>query len=115
MLDRIALNFVQLPQSHYTEAILALPDTEETSGEVDKDYAELKAVLSQILDAMKPGGRLLIGRANEQVAKDAILAGFLVETENQQVPLNPPVVVYVNDYIDFFGETFVHSCGATKS
>ena len=88
MLDRIALNFAQLPQSHYTEAILALPNTEETSGEVDKDYIELKAVLSKILDAMQPGGRVSIGRANEQIAKEAILAGFLVETENQ-VHLNP--------------------------
>jgi hypothetical protein len=97
MLDRIALNFAQLPQSHYTEAILALPNTEETSGEVDKDYAELKAVFSKILDAMQPGGRVLIGRATEQVSKEAILAGFLVETENQQVSL-VAVVVYVNDY-----------------
>jgi len=96
MLDRIALNFAQLPQSHYTEAILALPNTEETSGEVDKDYIELKAVLSKILDAMQPGGRVSIGRANEQIAKEAILAGFLVETDNQQVPLDA-VVMYVND------------------
>ena len=95
MLDRIALNFVQLPQSHYTEAILALPNTEETSGQVDKDYAELKAVFSKILDSMQPGGRVLIGRANEQVTKEAILSGFLVENENQQVPLYS-VVLYVN-------------------
>jgi hypothetical protein len=93
MLDRIALNFAQLPQSHYTEAILALTNTEETSGEVDKDYIELKAVLSKILDAMQPGGRVLIGRANEQIAKEAILAGFLVETENQ-VHLNPTGHMY---------------------
>src|SRR5271155_1975085 len=96
MLDRIALNFVQLPQSLYTEAILALPNTEEASGEVDNDYAELKATFSKVLDALHPGGRVLIGRANEQVAKEAILAGFLVETDNQQVPLDA-VVVYVND------------------
>jgi len=96
MLDRIALNFAQLPQSHYTEAILALPNTEETSGEFDKDYAELKAVFSKLVDAMQPGGRLLIGRANDQVTKEAILAGFLVETENQQVPLEA-VVIDVND------------------
>ena len=96
MLDRIALNFVQLPRSLYTEAILALPSTEEASGEVDKDYAELKAVFSKVLDALRPGGRVLIGRANDQVTKEAIFSGFLVETDNRQVPLDA-VVAYVND------------------
>ena len=95
MLDRIASNFAQLPQSHYAEAILALPNTEETSGEVDKDFTEFKAVLGKVLDTMQPGGRVRIGRANDRVAKEAILAGFLVETENQQVYLHL-IVMYVN-------------------
>jgi hypothetical protein len=88
MLDRIALNFANLPQNHYTEAIFALPSTEEKSGEIDADYNELKLVFPKILDTMQPGGRLRIGQPTDQITKEAILAGFLVETENQQVPSN---------------------------
>jgi hypothetical protein len=84
MLDRIALNHANLPQSHYTEAILALPSTEEKSGEIDAGYNELKLVFSKVLDSMQPGGRLRIGQPTDQIKKDAILTGFLVETENQQ-------------------------------
>lgn len=92
MLDRIALNFVNLPQSQYKEAILALPALEETPGEVDKDYAELTAVFNKVIDAMQPGGRVSVGRgANEKFIKEAMLAGFLIETENQQVHLQNPL------------------------
>lgn len=86
MLDRIALGFAKLPQNYYTDAVLALPDTEEQTGEIDADYTELKEVLTQILGTMKPGGRLRIGQPKEEkVTKEAILAGFLVETDNHQV------------------------------
>jgi Fe-S cluster assembly protein DRE2 N-terminus len=86
MLDRIALNFANLPQNHYSEAILALPSTEEASGEIDADYNELKAVMNKILETMKPGGRIQIGQpSSDQITKEAILAGFLIENENQQV------------------------------
>lgn len=91
MLDRIALNFVNLPQSQYKESILALPALEETSGEVDKDYAELAAVFNKVIDAMQPGGRVSVGRgANEKFIKEAMLGGFLIETENQQVHFQNP-------------------------
>ena len=89
MLDRIALNFAILPQNHYAEATLALPSTEEKPGEVEADYNELKLVFPKILDTMQPGGRLRIGQPTDQITKEAILAGFLVETQNEQVP--PPV------------------------
>ena len=85
MLDRIALNFVSLPASHYSEAIFALPSTEEKAGEVDNDYRELKAVFSKILETMQPGGKIRIGQAKEEITKDAILAGFLVESQDNQV------------------------------
>jgi len=85
MLDRIALNFANLPAGYYKDAILALPPTEETSGEVEKDYAELKNVFGKLLHSMQPGGRLRIGTPGEQLRKDAVLAGFLIETENNQV------------------------------
>ena len=85
MLDRIALNFACLPQNHYTEAIFALPSTEEKSGEINADYKELKLVFPKILDTMQPGGRLRIGQPTDQITKEAILSGFLVETEDQQV------------------------------
>lgn len=85
MLDRIALNFAQLPPSHYSEAILALPSLEEKVGEVDADYRELIAVLRKVLDTMQPGGRIRIGHPGGQVVKEAILVGFVVETEDQQV------------------------------
>ena len=87
MLDRIALNFAYLPPSHYSEAILALPSTEEKVGEVDAGYNELAPVLSKLLETMQPGGRIKLGNAGEKIVKDAILAGFLVENENQQVSL----------------------------
>jgi hypothetical protein len=85
MLDRIALNFAQLPSSYYAEAILALPSTEEKVGEVDADYTELRAVLGKVLDTMRPGGRIKVGRPGEQFVKGAILLGFLVESDNQEV------------------------------
>ena len=85
MLDRIALNFAKLPQNHYKEAILALPSTEESFGEVDADYNELQRVFGKILDTMQPGGRIRIGQPSEQFTKEAILRGFLIESENQQV------------------------------
>lgn len=85
MLDRIALNFANLPINHYAEAILALPDTEEKSGEVGADYNELKKVFGKVLKTMQPGGRIHIGQPSEQITKEAILAGFIVENENQQV------------------------------
>ena len=87
MLDRIALNFAYLPPSHYAEAILALPNPEENVGEVDADYNELPPVLCKLLETMQPGGRIKLGNAGEKIVKDAILAGFLVENENQQVTL----------------------------
>jgi len=87
MLDRIALNFAYLPPSHYAEAILALPNPEENVGEVDADYNELPPVLCKLLETMQPGGRIKVGNAGEKIVKEAILAGFLVENENQQVSL----------------------------
>jgi hypothetical protein len=92
MLDRIALNFANLPANHYTEAILALPSTEEASGEVDRDYQELKSVFTKILETMQPGGRVRIGQAGDAIAKDAVLAGFLVETDNSQVFQSPTLL-----------------------
>ena len=86
MLDRIALSFANLPQNHYAEAILALPPTEETPGEIDTDYNELKVVMNKILETMRPGGRIRIGQpSSDQITKEAILTGFLIENENQQV------------------------------
>jgi hypothetical protein len=85
MLDRIALDFAYLPPSHYSEAILALPNTQEAVGEVDADYGELKMVLDKLLNTMQPGGRIRIGAGGAQLSRDAILAGFFVETENQEV------------------------------
>jgi hypothetical protein len=85
MLDRIALNFANLPGGYYKDAVLALPSSEETSGEVEKDYAELRNVFGKLLEAMQPGGRLKIGSPSEQLTKDAVLSGFLIETENNQV------------------------------
>src|SRR5204863_1514661 len=49
MLDRIALNFANLPPNHYTEAILAHTPTEEQFGDIDVDYHELKLVFNKIL------------------------------------------------------------------
>jgi hypothetical protein len=88
MLDRIALNFVNLPSSHYSEAIFALPSTEEEAGEVENDYRELRAVLPKILETMQPGGKLRIGQAKEDISKDAILAGFLIESQNNEVQIS---------------------------
>jgi hypothetical protein len=88
MLDRIALNFAYLLPSHYSEAILARPKTEEKVGEVDAAYTELTAVFGKLLGTMQPRGRIKIGSAGEQVIKDAILAGFLVATENHEVPVH---------------------------
>jgi hypothetical protein len=85
MLDRIALNFATLPAEHYAEAILALPSTEESSGELDADYAELKTVFNKILATMCPGGCVRIGRPADSITQEAILAGFLVETRNKMV------------------------------
>ena len=90
MLDRIALNFVNLPANHYSEAILALPPTEEKAGELGNDYAELKAVFPKILETMQAGGRIRIGQAKDEVTKDAILAGFLIESQDNQVPTPLP-------------------------
>jgi anamorsin len=92
MLDRIALNFANLPANHYTEAILALPSTEEASGEVNRDYQELKSVFTKILETMKPAGRVRIGQAGDAIIKDAVLAGFLVETDNSQVLPSPTLL-----------------------
>jgi len=85
MLDRIALNFAKLPPSYYGQAILALPAAEEKPGEADADYTELKAVFKHILDAMQPGGRVRIGQAAEDVTREAILVGFLIEKESEEV------------------------------
>jgi hypothetical protein len=85
MLDRIALNFAQLPSGYYTEAVLALPRTEERAGEVDTDYNELRVVLGKVLETMAPGGRIKVGQPGDQVVQEAILIGFLVERENDQV------------------------------
>jgi len=95
MLDRIAMNFVRLPENQYKEAVLALPTTEETSGEVDKDIAELTTVFNKVLNALQPGGRVFVGRAaNETFTKEAVLAGYLIELENQQVYLTNTTAVY---------------------
>lgn len=85
MLDRIALGFAQLPQGYYVEAMLALPPTEETPGEIDTAYMELHTVFIKILNAMQPGGHVRIGHPKEVITKEAILAGFLIETQNGQV------------------------------
>ena len=85
MLDRIALNFANLPAGFYKDAILALPATEESSGEVDLDYIEFRNVFGKVLEAMQPAGRIRVGKPSEQFTKDAVLAGFLIETENDQV------------------------------
>jgi hypothetical protein len=85
MLDRIALNFAQLPSGYYAEAVLALPGTEERAGEVDADYDELRGVLGKVLETMAPGGRIKAGQPGDQVVQEAILVGFLVERENGQV------------------------------
>jgi hypothetical protein len=87
MLDRIALNFAQLPREHYTEAILALPTSEETPNQLDNDYAELKLVFNKILETMRAGGRLHIGPASDTIKKEAILSGFLIHHENTKVQI----------------------------
>jgi hypothetical protein len=97
MLDRIALNFANLPPNHYTEAILALPSTEENSGELDADYKELKSVFTKILETMQPGGRVRIGGAGQHITHDAVLAGFLVENDDSQVRF-PKSTLLIIDY-----------------
>jgi Fe-S cluster assembly protein DRE2 N-terminus len=85
MLDRISLGFARLPRNHYKKALLALPNLEEAAGEFDADYAEFKAVLSTVLESLQVGGRVHIGRPSEDVMKEAILSGFLIETGNGEV------------------------------
>ena len=85
MLDWINLNFVNLPANYYSHAIFALPTTEEKPKEGETDFKELKLVLSQILETMQPGGKVKIGQPTEEMKKEAILAGFLVESEDNQV------------------------------
>jgi hypothetical protein len=90
MLDRIALNFAILPSNYYSEAILVLPADEETSNEIENDYTELKSVFTKILETLQPGGKVRIGQPKAEFTKDAILAGFLVESQNSQVPHSIP-------------------------
>jgi len=90
MLDRIALDFANLPLNHYSEAILALSTTEESSGEREADYNQLVPVLSKILNTMRAGGRVRIGSPTVQVTKEAIIAGFLVETDSNTTILVKP-------------------------
>jgi hypothetical protein len=85
MLDRIALNFVNLPQNYYSEALLALPNQEEKEGEVTSDYNELKQVFPKLVATMKPGGTIIIGSPSEEIKRQAILSGFLTELKNDQV------------------------------
>jgi hypothetical protein len=85
MLDRIAYNVVNLPLNHYSQVMLSTDPTETLLGESDVDYAELVSSLPQILAAMRSGGRLRIGRGSSELTKEAILAGFLVEMDDEQV------------------------------
>jgi hypothetical protein len=85
MLDRIACNVVSLPLNHYSQVMLSTDPTETLLGESDVDYAELVSSLPQILAAMRSGGRLRIGRGSSELTKEAILAGFLVEMDGEQV------------------------------
>jgi Fe-S cluster assembly protein DRE2 N-terminus len=85
MLDRIALNFAQLPENHYSEARLALSSQEERDGRVTNDYTELQPVLPKLLLAMKPGGRVLVGNPPEELIRQALLTGFLTDLQNNQV------------------------------
>jgi len=85
MLDRIALNFAPLPPSTYSEAVLALPSTEEKPGELNNAYTELKNVFDKIINTLTPGGRIRIGQPQDSVKSDAVLAGFLVEQDGEQV------------------------------
>jgi hypothetical protein len=95
MLDRIALDFANLPVNHYSEAILALSTTEESSGEREADYDQLVPVLSKILNTMRAEGRVRIGSPTAQVTKEAIIAGFLVETDSNTVRTS--VVLTIDD------------------
>jgi hypothetical protein len=95
MLDRIAVNFAFLPSNYYSESILVLPAEEETSNEINNDYTELKSVLTKILETMKPGGKVGIGQPETDFTKDAILAGFLIESQNSQV--SPPYSQLTSD------------------
>jgi hypothetical protein len=90
MLDRIALYFAILPSNYYNEAILVLPAHEETSNEINNDYTEFKSVLTKILETMQPGGKVRIGQPETDFTKDAVLAGFLIESQNSQVPPHIP-------------------------
>ena len=93
LFDPLAPNLVTLPPSHYTEAVLVLPTSEEL--DLHTDFQELTMVFPRILDTMRAGGRLRIGRLNgerllivkptEQITREAILTGFVVETANNQV------------------------------
>jgi hypothetical protein len=87
MLDRIAVNLAVLPSNHYNEAILALPPNEETTNEIDSAYLELKTVFTNVLQTMRPGGQIRIGQPKQAFTKDALLAGFLIETRDSQVIL----------------------------
>jgi hypothetical protein len=93
VIDPLAPNLVTLPPSHYTEAVLVLPTSEEL--DLHTDFQELTMVFPRILDTMCAGGRLRIGRPNgkrllivkptAQITREAILTGFVVETANNQV------------------------------
>lgn len=86
-LNQIALNLVNLPPNYYSEAILALPST-DTSPDYDPSYTELENALPQILATMNAGGHIRIGNPPPQFKKEALLAGFLLETQNNQVMLS---------------------------
>jgi Fe-S cluster assembly protein DRE2 N-terminus len=112
MLDRIALDFAPLPPSTYSEAILALPPTEEKRGELENAYSELKNVFDKIINTLRPGGRLRIGQPQEYVRSDAVLAGFLVEQDGEQVSSSPPSFL---TFPDCASKTRIYNSGTTSS
>ena len=81
MLDRLSLSLVSLPESTY-DIILLLTDADNTRAESNKLLSE--SLLSKIVKALKPGGKLRSqdGRYavdDKQERADAIFAGLIME------------------------------------
>ena len=90
MLDRLSLSLVRLPQSTY-DTILVLTDADNTRHESKKLLS--REILSQIVTALKPGGKLQnqdgkFVADDDEEWKEAILAGLVVEGNDMMKPLH---------------------------
>lgn len=88
MLDRLSLSLVSLPDSTY-DLILILLDFDETQKESRKLLS--RDVLSRIVAALKPGGRLKsqdgkFASSDSLERKEAILAGLVVDQDGMVKP-----------------------------